>query len=39
MRIQLPKDIYNDRMGSAYLINEQLFYVAVQKGILRCLPI
>lgn len=29
--IQLPKDIYNDRMGSAYMINKDLFLVCCSK--------
>jgi arylsulfate sulfotransferase len=29
--IKLPKDIYNDRMGSAYMINKDLFLVCCSK--------
>ncbi|KAF2329329.1 aryl-sulfate sulfotransferase [Flavobacterium nitrogenifigens] len=29
--IKLPKDIYNDRMGSAYMINKELFLVCCSK--------
>ncbi|MXO05516.1 aryl-sulfate sulfotransferase [Flavobacterium sp. HBTb2-11-1] len=29
--IKLPKDIYNDRMGSAYMINKNLFLVCCSK--------
>ncbi|MTH14233.1 aryl-sulfate sulfotransferase [Flavobacterium sp. LC2016-01] len=30
-QIKLPKDIYNDRMGSAYMINKELFLVCCSK--------
>ncbi|KAF2335021.1 aryl-sulfate sulfotransferase [Flavobacterium daemonense] len=30
-QIKLPKDIYNDRMGSAYMINKDLFLVCCSK--------
>ncbi|WP_431244749.1 hypothetical protein ACQ9BO_11080 [Flavobacterium sp. P21] len=29
--IKLPKDIYNDRMGSAYMINKDLLLVCCSK--------
>ncbi|WP_427872752.1 aryl-sulfate sulfotransferase [Flavobacterium sp. MMS24-S5] len=29
--IKLPKDVYNDRMGSAYMINKDLFLVCCSK--------